>query len=485
MAIVCGLFNDNNGKNEYADTEMAVLYSLLKHDKGVVVGEGDELKVTLGTGLEVKVGTGAAWIGEPCGWFMKNDAEVSLPIDTEVEGYKRSDRVILKLDRNISALDITMQVKKGSPVASEPVAPELEQNSMVFELPLAKVVVIGGTNTIDLIDERYDACTAEMVEFVALPAASGTIALKIHLPDSVDGGKLYRSTSPYAGEGVGNWGILVADITDDINYYGTNNFYIDNGLGDNIKYYYKMFTYLGEQFNEAVGVNETTSYSRVGLAYYSFDNLSGSTVIDDYQSNDMTGYSTTYFPYKVANGLALSGTGAYLRRNDFLPTTGYTISVYLTFDGTDQYILSHARRFEGTNGSTAIRYYGYEIYIKYTGDIVIATGAGSSDTVNRVTLNSNLVSGSSYLLTIYVNMGISSIKVRVNDSTTLITGTIPAVFLNPDKGPITYSGIGYKALNTAANSYYGQGGNFDEYRIFTGELNLVDTQRILEVINET
>lgn len=198
MAIVCGLFNDDNGKNEYADTEMAVLYSILKHDKGVVVGEGDELKVTLGTGLEVKVGTGAAWIGEPCGWFIKNDAEVFLPIDTEVEGYKRSDRVILKLDRNISSLDITIQVKKGSPAASEPVAPELEQNSMVYEIPLANVVVTGGANTIDLIDERglgsenvyktthFTVQTADRNCFIRVNSAVGvTLTVPTHAYDPI------------------------------------------------------------------------------------------------------------------------------------------------------------------------------------------------------------------------------------------------------------------------------------------------------------
>ena len=87
------------------------------------------------SGMQVKVPSGSAWIE---GFFVENDAEAIVTIDTADATNPRKDIVILKLDR--SANTITLTKVTGTPAAS-PTAPSPTQNDTVWELVLAEVLV--------------------------------------------------------------------------------------------------------------------------------------------------------------------------------------------------------------------------------------------------------------------------------------------------------------------------------------------------------
>ena len=157
MAEKSGLFNAVGGEPAYTDVDMARMFSLLTGGQGYLVGKESELEVTAGTGLQVLVGTGAAWIGEPAGWWYQNDAQISLSIDSEVADYDRIDRVVLRMDRGATALSVIVAVLKGNPAASNPVAPVLTQNETIYELSIAQVYVTGGdSSSVAVTDERND-----------------------------------------------------------------------------------------------------------------------------------------------------------------------------------------------------------------------------------------------------------------------------------------------------------------------------------------
>lgn len=103
------------------------------------------------SGMQVKVKTGCAWID---GHFVRNDAEATLAIGAAHATLIRWDRVVLRVDR--SANTIVLAILAGTPSGS-PAVPALTQNSTVYEISLAYVVVGAAVSTItsgNVNDER-------------------------------------------------------------------------------------------------------------------------------------------------------------------------------------------------------------------------------------------------------------------------------------------------------------------------------------------
>ncbi|NMC54965.1 MAG: hypothetical protein GYA48_15165 [Chloroflexi bacterium] len=121
-------------------------------DSGVISGVLNELEVYAdSTGMQVKVKPGRAWIQ---GHFFESDSEEVLSISEADLLLDRIDRVVLRLDWTLNSIDFL--ILEGTPAAS-PTASDLTQTSSIWEIPLAKISVIGGANTInsvDIIDER-------------------------------------------------------------------------------------------------------------------------------------------------------------------------------------------------------------------------------------------------------------------------------------------------------------------------------------------
>ena len=116
------------------------------------------------TGMSVKVGTGAAWVGEPAGWWYVNDEEFDLTFAEQATGLNRIDRILLRLDRSSGNLETSIQVLTGTPDIS-PTPVTITQTDMLYEMPIAQVYVTGGSTDIEITDERmpniYSQSTTE------------------------------------------------------------------------------------------------------------------------------------------------------------------------------------------------------------------------------------------------------------------------------------------------------------------------------------
>lgn len=122
---------------------------------GVIKSALNELQVYADSrGMSAMVKSGQAWMK---GHFFESDTEVVLPIGSSNATNPRIDRVIIRLDwvNNL----IQLAVLQGIP-ASIPAAPALTQNSSIWEISLAQVVVNASATTIaagNVTDERIYA----------------------------------------------------------------------------------------------------------------------------------------------------------------------------------------------------------------------------------------------------------------------------------------------------------------------------------------
>lgn len=149
MAEKSGIYNINS----YTDVELAQMHSMLAGSVGYIVGLGNELKVTNTSGLEMQIDTGGAWLDSPGGWWYHNDAALIITHDAESAGQNRIDRIIIRSDRNTSAVKAEIVILKGT-AAGSPTAPTLTQNATIYELSLAQVLITGDSTVIVITDER-------------------------------------------------------------------------------------------------------------------------------------------------------------------------------------------------------------------------------------------------------------------------------------------------------------------------------------------
>ena len=129
-----GFFNSSGGDRVYDATDFARYFGSLASN-GVFWASASNLKVTPGTGVNVSVAPGAAWIN---GYNYENTSPLELALETPHGVNARIDRVVLRLsmpDRRIHAA-----VKTSTP-ALVPEPPELTRTSDVYELALADVTV--------------------------------------------------------------------------------------------------------------------------------------------------------------------------------------------------------------------------------------------------------------------------------------------------------------------------------------------------------
>lgn len=136
---------------------------------------GDDLEVTVGSGLQVLVGTGQAWVR---GAWFKSDASTAIALSAADPSLDRYDLIVLKKD--ISANPMLSLTKRTGTPGSSPVAPTPTQNETVWELVLCKVHVVAGATTLsggDLTDQRI---------FARANIGDHTINTAKYAPGSVD-----------------------------------------------------------------------------------------------------------------------------------------------------------------------------------------------------------------------------------------------------------------------------------------------------------
>lgn len=143
MAITSGFFNSMSSDRKYNAEQIGNYFEGLVGN-GVFENVGDKLVVRAISGLDISVGTGRAMIN--CHW-LKNDSALTLKLDSGDVQYTRIDAVVLKLDLNNSAREITIEIKKGTPAIS-PVRPSLQRSNNIYELCLATIKVPKGATNI-------------------------------------------------------------------------------------------------------------------------------------------------------------------------------------------------------------------------------------------------------------------------------------------------------------------------------------------------
>jgi hypothetical protein len=154
MAQKSYFFDSVDHDRIYTAADFARVFGAIVGRDGVIYGYGDELNVTPGTGMAVKVGTGAAFVQ---GRMLEvYDQAETLSIATADATNPRIDLVVVRVDLSSGERRAYLAVRVGTPAAN-PAAPLLQQDATIWELSLAQVRIAAGATGItadDIIDER-------------------------------------------------------------------------------------------------------------------------------------------------------------------------------------------------------------------------------------------------------------------------------------------------------------------------------------------
>jgi hypothetical protein len=131
---------------------------------------GENLQTVAGEHLNVNIKTGMANIE---GYILRIEEDENgslwpLTIAEPHNQYPRIDRVILRLDRSIQTRDITPMILTGA-AGSNPNAPELTRNGVVWDISLARINVAANATVIresEITDERFDESVCGLINSV-------------------------------------------------------------------------------------------------------------------------------------------------------------------------------------------------------------------------------------------------------------------------------------------------------------------------------
>lgn len=171
MAQKSYFFDSVDHDRIYSAADFARVFGAIAGRDGVIYGYGDELAVSPGSGMAVKVGTGAAFVQ---GRMLEvYDQAETLPVTAAHATNPRIDRVVMRVDLSTAQRRAYLAVKTGTPAAT-PAAPLLQQDSTVWEMGLAQVRVPAGATGIvaeDITDER--AFTSSAATTLYTPGIAG------------------------------------------------------------------------------------------------------------------------------------------------------------------------------------------------------------------------------------------------------------------------------------------------------------------------
>ena len=153
MTIRYGFFNSVSKDRKYdADDFNYLLRKLISN--GVFASPSNNLQVTAGTGMNIIIIKGEARLDWK--WFISDSDEI-LQIDAADVSLNRMDRIVIRID--FTARTIGFAIKKGTG-ATNPIIPDIQRDTTMFELGLAVVSVPKQTTALTqslITDTRLDA----------------------------------------------------------------------------------------------------------------------------------------------------------------------------------------------------------------------------------------------------------------------------------------------------------------------------------------
>lgn len=136
MALTSGFFNSIGGDRKYNAEQVSEFFGGLI-SSGVLPNPSTNLQVMAKTGMTVQVMPGKGFIDSH---WVKNDAYLDLAVETADSILNRIDAVVMKLNTDVGARKITIELKKGIP-ATAPVPPEMTREGGIQEYCLATILV--------------------------------------------------------------------------------------------------------------------------------------------------------------------------------------------------------------------------------------------------------------------------------------------------------------------------------------------------------
>lgn len=136
MSLTSGFFDSFNEDRKYNSLQFSSIFDGIISD-GIYATYGDYFLVSPVSGMNIKVGTGRAWLDHT--WTL-NDADYPLTVEDAEVVLKRIDTVIIEVDRTNSGRINRLRILKGTP-ASTPVAPQLTKTESLKQYPLADILV--------------------------------------------------------------------------------------------------------------------------------------------------------------------------------------------------------------------------------------------------------------------------------------------------------------------------------------------------------
>lgn len=152
-------FNSVSGDRKYKAEDWASYFGSFIGN-GVFPVPSTGLQVVAGSGMQVTVKAGKAWIN---GYFYNNTSDLSLTLATADGVLNRIDRIVVRWDLTNRVISVKA---KSSSYSASPTAPAVERDADIYELAIADVYVGAGVTAItgsSITDKRYNTALCGIV----------------------------------------------------------------------------------------------------------------------------------------------------------------------------------------------------------------------------------------------------------------------------------------------------------------------------------
>lgn len=157
------MFDSVDGDREYTAQDFADYFNEILTTGVFYRNQQPSLRVRQGTGLHTNLDIGAAYVE---GYIYRNTAPIEFLHAAGNPSYPRIDRIVIRLDKSISNRYVRAFIKEGTP-ATNPQAPNLQRDDMVYEISLAQVRVNPGASSVaSVTDERLNQSVCGVVSSI-------------------------------------------------------------------------------------------------------------------------------------------------------------------------------------------------------------------------------------------------------------------------------------------------------------------------------